>query len=425
MASVTGKTVEVIFENAIDTFESEEMLIDKVNAFTPDPAVMQNSGDIMWKSVGQRASIQSGWDMTGLEQGIIKETYPCLLGTPKNDIVLQRADDLRDTQFWKERGEESGRQQAIELNKSLANAMKTQGSMFYRSNVTSGYDFVAEAQAIMNERQGKQTERNFLLNDRDTKLFATDLAARQTLQGRPADTWSKGQLGANIAGFDIYTGSFLPSLVGGADPAATVTGDQSFKPEGGTVNTGTGVVTNVDYRFASMAVSASGSYNIGDKFTLANSAVTIKALGLADKTDTEQAMTFTVVGKPNSTTIEFYPKPIAFDDAALSSLEKQYANIDTVILNAATINRVNTDATNRTNLFWDKDAISVTRGTIPAELFNQFNGSKVITSTMKNGQVMYMVYDGDIATMNFRYRLFTWYGITVADPSRVGVAVTF
>lgn len=421
----TGKIVEVLFENAIDTYEDQEMVLDKVNRIEPDPEKMQNAGNVVWRPVQQHAPIIDGWSMTGQEQDIIEETYPSLLGTPKNDFVQQRADDLRDTQFWEKRGQASGRQQATELNKQLASAMALQGSMYYSSAATSGYDFIAEGQALMNERQGAESQRNFLLNDRDTLTFASDLAGRQTLQGRPeSDAWSKGQLGANVAGFDVFTGSFLPNLAGGADPATTVTGDQSFAPEGGSVNTATGVVTNVDYRIADIAVAASASYNVGDKVTFTNGATTVKAVGLADKTDTGQAMTFTIVGKPDATTIQVYPKPIALDDPALSATEAQYANIDTQILDTATVDRLNTDASDKTNLFWDKDAIEVISGTIPAELFKQFDGMKVISNRMKNGQTMYMVYDGNIETMNFRYRLFTWYGITVADPSRVGVAVT-
>ncbi len=421
----TGKIAEVLFENAIDTYEDQEMMIDKVDHYQPDAGDMQNGDNFIWRSVEQHAPILTGWDMTGQEQDIIQETYPSVLGTPKNDFVQQRADDMRDTQFWEKRGKTSGRQQATELNKALANAIATQGSMFYRSNATSGYNFIGEAQTLMNERQGAETKRCFMLNDRDNLLFGQDLAGRQTVQGRPEDVWTKGQIGNNVAGFDLYTGSFLPNLIGGADPATTVTGDQSFKPEGGTVNATTGVVTNVDYRTAEIAVADSSGYDIGNKVTFANGGTTVKAVGLADKTDTGVAMTFSVVGKPTGTSIQVYPKPIALDDSSLTATEASYANVDTQILNTATVNRVNTDASNKSNLFWDKDAIEVIGGSIPAGLFKQYDGMQVISSTMKNGQEMYMVYDGDIATMNFRYRLFTWYGITVRDPSRAGVAVTF
>jgi len=251
------------------------------------------------------------------------------------------------------------------------------------------------------------------------------LAARQTLQGRPESTWATGQIGQNVAEFDVYTGSYLPNLVGGADPATTVTADQSFKPEGGSVDAATGIVTNVDYRSATIPVAASASYNVGDKIQIANGGTAIESIGLADKNATNQAMTFTVVAKPSGTSLTIYPKPIALDDPALSVLEKAYANVNTRILNTATVNRLNIDASAKTNLFWAKDSIEVVGGSIPAELFSQFAGNKVVTSRLKSGLDMYMVYDGSIDDMSFRFRLFTWYGLTNCNPSANGVAVSF
>ncbi|GAF99869.1 unnamed protein product, partial [marine sediment metagenome] len=266
--------------------------------------------------------------------------------------------------YWERRGEQSGKRQATELNKNIAEAIEAQGSIFYRSNETSGYEFISNAQAIMNERQKNEDQRYFMLNDRDTRLFAKDLAARQTLQGRPEDeAWKKGQIGANVAGFDVFTGSFLPNITGAADPAVTITGDQSFAPSGGSVNAVTKAVTNVDYREASLVVNNSALLAVGDKFTIENSGTTVKAIGLADKTSTLNAMTFTVIELTDATHIKVFPKPIALDDPALSILEAAYANIDTQILDAATITRLNIDAVNKSNLFWDKGAIEVIGGT--------------------------------------------------------------
>jgi hypothetical protein len=420
-----GKIAEVIFENALETYEQQDMLLDQVSFFEPEGGDMQNAGNVIWRPVQQHAPVIPGWDLTGLETGIIEETYPALLGTPNNDFVSQRVDDMRDMRFWKRRGIESGRQQATNLNKAIATAIAVQGSMFYRSNATSGYSFIAEAQALMNERQGKMTERTFILNDRDNLKFGNDLAGRQTLQGRPEETWKTGQIGKNVAEFDVFTGSFLPNIVGGADPATTVTANQSFAPSAGTVNSTTGAVTNVDYRTATLPVTASAGYNVGDKITFANGGTTVKALGLADKSNTGVAMTFTVIDKPTATSITIYPKPIALDDPGLSTLQKAYANVDTRILNAATVNRVNTDASKKTNLFFDKDAVEVLGGNIPANLFREFEGMKVINETMKNGQKMYMVYDGQLNDLSLRFRLFTWWGVTIKDPSRCGAAVTF
>jgi len=421
MSLTTGKIAEVLFEKTKESYEHQMQMLPLVSFEQPDASSMQNSGNVLWRPTQQHAPIIDGWDMTGKETGIIEETYPAILGTQSNDFVQQRADDMRDMRFWERRGEQSGRRQATELNKNIAQAVATQGSLFYRSNVTSGYDFIGLGQATMNERQLMDMGRTFMLNDRDNLTFASDLAGRQTLQGRPEDTWAKGQIAGNVAGFDVFNGSFLPNLAGGASPATTVTGAQTFAPEAGSVVAATGVVTNVDCRIATIPVAASGGYNVGDKVTIG----AVQSVGLADKQPTGQLMTFTIVGKPDATHIQVYPKPIAAVDAALSDLELAYANTDVIIPNTAVVARLNIDATAKTNLFWDKDAIEVLGGTIPAELFASFDGMKVLSDTMSNGQPLYMVYDGNIATMNFRYRLFTWYGITVANPQNCGVAIAY
>ena len=424
MALTTGKTVEIIFENAVDTYEHQDSMLDLVSFMEPDPKKMQNSDNVIWQDVQQHAPLISGWDLTGQETGIIEELYPSVLGTPNNDLVKQRADKMRDKQFWEKRAKQSGKKQATELNDDIAEAIRDQGSLFFRSNETSGYEFISNGQVIQNERQLINNGRNFLLNDRDNRKFGEDLAARQTLQGRAEKVWAKGQLGQNIAGYDVFTGSFLPLLTGGA-ASAIISGNHSFAPQGGTKHATTHVVTNVDSRSADFVVDDSSVFAVGDKVTISNGVTTIKALGLANKVNTGQAMTFTVVSIASGTAIELFPKPIAADDAALSTLEKAYANVDTTALTTATIDAINTDASKRTNLFWDKDAIEVIGGTIPAELFAAFDGKKVISTTMKNGLVMYMLYDGDIVELTFRFRLFTWYGITVCQPQNCGVAVTY
>lgn len=423
--ATTGKVVEVLFEKTKETYEHQMQLLDLTMYEQPEPGRMQNSDNVIWRPLQQHAPIISGWDLAGQETDIIEETYPAILGVPKNDFVSQRADDLRDTRFWERRGEQSGLQQATELNKSIASVVAIQGSKFYRSNATSGYDFIAEGQAILNETQQYNSNRCYVLNDRDTLKFGSDLAARQTLQGRPEKTWMTGQIGQNVAEFDVYTGSYLPNLAGGADPATTTTATVSEKPEGGSVNTTTGTVTNVDYRIATIPVTDSSAYNVGDKVSFANGGVSVESIGLADKNATGQAMTFTIVGKPDGTSVQIYPKPIANDDPALSDLEKAYSNIDTQITIGATMNRLNIDDSAKINIFWDKSSVEVLGGTIPAELFSQFDGNKVVSDTLSNGLQLYMVYDGNIENMTFRYRLFTWYGITMCNPQNAGVALTF
>lgn len=418
--SLTLKTVETLMGSTVDTYNDQDTMLDLVTFDTPDPSKMQNSSNVIWEGVEQHAELQEGWDMTGNETGIIKEAYPAILGTPVNDIVNQRIDELRDMSYWTERGQVSGRQQATKLNTKIAQLIRDQGSLFYRSADTSGWDYISQAQMIMNERQGYKGERKFVLNDRSTRAFGSELAGRQTLQGRPEQVWKTGQLGTNIAEFDVFTGSFLPTLAGGADPAATISGAQSFAPEAGTV-TDNNIVTNNDYRKATVTVSSSASFAVGDKITVAD----VYAIGLADKSVKEDLMTFTITAIPDSTSITIFPKPIAADDSSLSTIELAYANVSTTFADGAAIVRLNTDTSASTDLFFCKDAIKVLGGDIPAHLFQNLAGKNVITEKLANGLTMYMVFDGSILDMTFTYRLFTWYGVNMRDPSRAGCAVRY
>lgn len=416
----SGKIAEVIFENVIDTHEEQTQMLGLVDRFTAPSGSLQNAGNYTWRPAQQHRPVIEGWDLSSSNIGIIEEEYPALLGVPKNDRIVLRADDLRDRSFWEKAGKESGMKQASMLNKAVADTIVNTGSIAYRTNTTSGFNFIAQAQTAMNERQVPTTEASFILSPRDNLAYATELSGRQTLQGRPATVWESGQLAQNVAGFDVYTGSYLSRLAGGADPATTVTATVSLKPESGSVSA-SGVVTNVDYRVGTIPVTSSASYNVGDIVTFG----TVQSVGLTDKTPTGQLMTFRIVAKPSGTSVQVYPKPIAVDDPALNDLEKAYANINTRIASGVQMNRVNIDASSAPSVFFAKNSIEVFSGEIPAQYFAEFGGQKVLNATMKNGQKMYMIYDANSTTMQFTFRLFTWYGVTNRNPSANGVAIRF
>lgn len=426
----SGKIARWLFDAAIDTYEAQTQMMDLVDVFRPGDADMQNAGNFVWRPKQQHAPVIEGYDLTGLETEVIEEGFNATLGQPTNDFVKQNLSDLRDERFWTERGKQSGRQQATELNRQVASMVATTGSLFYRSDATSGYDFVSEGQAILNERQTIKSEmRCFVLNDRDTQAYSQDLAGRQTLQGRPADTWNTGQIGSNVAEFDVYTGSYCPNLAGGASPGTTATGAQSFIPESGSVDPVTGIVTNVDYRIASIIVADSSGYAVGDRVSIG----AIESVGLADKNSTGSLMTFSIVSISDGTHIEVYPKPIAWSerpvaqggDGTMTYAQAACSNVDIPIAGGETVARLNIDASARTNIFWAKDSIEIVGGGIPSQLLSQFDGMQVINHTLKSGQDMFMAYDADLATLAARWRIFTWYGVNNKNPSANGVGLRF
>jgi hypothetical protein len=419
-------TIVNFFDEVLETYEKENNVLDLVSFYEPDAADMQNGGNVITRPVDQQRPVISGWDLSAEDNEIIQEAYFAYLGTPVGDLIKERADYMRDPKYLMDAARVSAQKQAAYLNSQIMSSVSTVGSLFIRSAATSGYDFIAEGKALMDERGLPMDSRIFVLNNRDSLRFGKDLAARQNLQGRPEKVWADGQIFQNIAGFDIYESPHCPNLVGGVDPATTVTGNQSFAPLPGTVVTTapTNIVTNNDYRYANIVCAATGNYNVGDKVSIANAAVTVKALNILNKNSTNQAMTFSIVQKIDATHALVTPKPIALDDAGLTTVEAGYSNIDTQILNAATINRLNIDASKQTNLFWQKKAIEVIGGSLPEARMKEFAGWKMMSTTMKNGLKMYMFYDGDLGTLQFRFRLLTWYGLNVAMPAACGVAVT-
>jgi len=415
----TSKTIEVMLESYIDTHNEQDSMLSLVDFEKPNAADLQNSLNTIWRPIQQNAPTIRGWDLTGQETGVIEENVPLSLEDPVNDIVELRADDVRDERFWRRRAQESAKREAAELNKSIANRIVTEGSLFYRGADVSGFDFVSSTQVILDERQTYGMERKFVLNVRDNRKFASDLAARQTLAGRPEDVaWKKGFVGRDVAEFDVYKGSFIGTLAGGASPDTTVSATVSEKPEG-FVQTGN-TQGNIDYRNGTIPVVDATGYAAGDKIQFPG----VQSLALMDKTPTGQTMTFTVVEQVDPTTLRVFPKPIAQDDPALSILEAASANIDTQIASGMTVSRVNIDALARPNIFFDKSAICVLGGVIPVQKFSELDGFKVVTSTMKNGQEVYMLYRGSIEKMSFTYRIFTWWGVNVINPSACGIAIS-
>lgn len=384
---------------------------------------MQNSGNVFWERVRQHRPLEDGWDMTGKEKGIVEEACPYILGTPVNDFIDQRIDDRRDPRYWEEAARATAIRLAARLNTDIATAIVRDGSQFYRTNDASGWDAITTAQVKLNERQLFNSGRHLILNDRDTQKYGKDLAARETINEIPTLVWREGMLEKKVAQFSVWTGSYLPNLAGGA-ATTTTTAAVSEKPMPGTVVNGS-VVTNYDWRTATIAVTSSADFAVNDKVTFDNAGTYVKAIGLLDKSVKTDNMTFTIVAKPTGTSVTIFPKPIALNDAALSTLEKAYANINIQIANGANMTRVNIDASATTNLFFDKSAVTVLDGKLPVQTFNQFGGMKVVPETMKNGLSVYMLFDGDIVKKTFQCIIFCWYGITVNNPMNAGCFVTY
>lgn len=419
MAVNSAKTVVAFFDNALQQLNDDFTYAGLVEVDSIEPSRQQNANDIYWRSVEQQRPIIEGWDLTAQETDTIEQTYPLQLEDPKNDFMEYRIDDLRDRGFMNRAAMASAKKQNSFLNKRIAELVANTGTLTYESTA-SGFDFVAEADTLLTERGAyRDMGSSFFLNPRTNQIMASDLASRSDLSGRPEGAYATAMIGKNVAGFDIYrapTYGVIPARVNAT--GGTVSANVTEVPEGFT-SAGTNSIQNIDYRQGDipLGVGEGANFQVGDVITVAG----VNALNVMDKTDTGQLMTFRVVAI-NSDTLTVYPKPIAADQAGITTEQAAYANISTSIDSGDSVSAVNVNGGNA-NSFWANDSICVVNGRQPFEILNEFDGMKVVSETLDNGLDLYMAYDANLATVNARVRLFTRWGLVNKDPSRNGNAI--
>lgn len=419
MANSTGKILVTLFDNVLKQMNDNDVYSRLIQSDTISPDKMQNASNVFWRTVEQQRKAISGWDLTGLETGTVEQYYPLTLGTPTNDFIAYRVDDLRDKGFMNRSVVASASTLRSDLNKAIADLVASTGSLYYESSAT-GYDFVAEADTILTERQAnRDSGSSFFLAPRVAKVMASDLAGRDAPPtGISLAAYRQSLINENIAGFQVWRAPTYGTVAPRANATTTTVAANVVEVPAGYTTTG-GVNVNVDYRYGTISLTSGANFTVGDVITI--TAANVNALGLKDKTNTNQLMTFKIISK-NVNDIVVYPKPIAANQAGITTQQAAYANISTAIVAGMTVNKVNATG-GQANAFWTNDSIEIVSGDAPLELLNEFDGMKVVSESLDSGVKLYMAYDAALATLNCRVRLFTWYGLCNCDPSRNGVAI--
>jgi len=417
MALSTGKILVTMFDEVMEQLNKNDVYSRNTKVDSIEPDRMQNASNVYWKTVEQQAPVIEGWDLTGSETGIIEQYYPLTLSTPKNDFIQLRVDDLRDQGFMNRRTRASAKRLSAKLNADIANLVADTGSLYYESNST-GYNFVAEADTILTERQAaRDMGSSFYLAPRVAQVMTNDLASRDSsLTDINKEAYQSGMVNPNIAGFEVWRAPTYGTVDARLNATTTTVSANVTEVPAGYTTTG-GVNVNVDYRYGVIPFTAVTNFQVGDVITIAG----VNSVGMMDKVDTGELMTFRIISI-DSLNVTVYPKPIAANQAGITDEQAAYANISTAILSGATISKVNATG-GQANSFWANESIHIVGGDAPLDLLAEFDGMKVVSESLDSGIKLYMAYDARLDSLNARVRLFTWYGLCNADPSRNGNAI--
>jgi len=416
MANAFSKEERVAFENILEGFQDALVLSRNVSIYNTDQTMMERTNNVIWRPMPYIAQSFSGTDMTSNFKDFIQLSVPASIGFSRSVPWVLTASELRDSLQEGRLGDSAKQKLASDINTSLMTVAANQGTLVVkRTAAASGFDDVALAESSMNEIGVQPFDRYLALSTRDYNGMASNLAGRQTMQGKPVTAYEKAFVGT-VASFDTFKMDYATRLTAAAGVSVTVNGANQYFTPRATSTAGTGEVANVDNRYQNLTIAVgSGTVKVGDAFTILG----VNAVHAITKQDTGQLKTFRITaivsGAGGSGVVTISPPIIS--GGGSTDAELQYKNVTATPANGAAITFLNTAAA-YVNPFWQKDALEILPGryAVPADA-----GAAVMRATTDQGIELVMQKQYDINTMRVKYRLDTLFGVVNKQPEMSGI----
>lgn len=411
-ANAFSKEEIVAFENMLEGFNDSLVLSRAVARYNTNAQQMERTGDVIWRPQPYIAQSYDGMDQTANFGDNTQLSVPASIGYSKSVPWVLDAKELRDALQEGRLKEAADQKLASDINVAVNAVAALQGTLVVKRTVAaSGFDDVAQCEAIMNEQGIPGFERHIALSTRDYNGMASNLAARQTMAGKPTTAWERAMIGDNIASFTAWKMDYTPRLAAAAGGAITVGAANQYYVPKATSTAGSGERQNVDNRYQTITVSATANVKAGDSFTFAS----VNAVHHITKQDTGQLKTFRVVEVVDGTHLKISPPIISAQGG--SDAEEQYKNCTATPANGSTITWLNT-AAGYQNPFWQKDAIELlpARYAVPSDA-----GAAVMRATTDQGVEFVLQKFYDINTMKTKFRADVLFGVSMLQPEMAGV----
>ena len=416
MSNLFSKEERVAFELLLEGFQDALVLSRNVSIYNTDQVTMERTSDTIWRPQPYISQSFDGTDQTTNFKDYTQLAVPARIGYSKSVPWVLTTKELRDALQEQRLGEAAKQKLASDINVAVMRIAALQGTLVVkRSTAASGFDDVAQAEAIMNEQGVQAFDRYMALSTRDYNGMASNLAGRQTMQGKPVTAYEKAYVGT-VASFETYKLDYanrLAAAAGGAGLTISTldAGGNVYTPKA-TTTASTGEVGNVDNRFQSVTVSSTTNVVAGDCFTIA----AVNAVHHITKQDTGQLKTFRVISVDSATTMTISPPIISNQVANDASAEYQNCVVNTKAANSAIV-FLNTVA-GYANPFWQKDALELLPGryAVPTDA-----GTAVMRASTDQGIELVMQKWYDINTMKIKYRLDTLFGVVNKQPEMSGI----
>lgn len=416
MANTFSKEERVAFELLLEGFQDALVLSRNVSTYSTDQVTMERTSDTIWRPQPYISQSFDGQDQTSNFKDYTQLSVPARIGYAKSVPFVLTAKELRDALQEQRLGSAAKQKLASDINVAVMNVASRQGTLVVkRTSAASGFDDVAQCEAIFNEQGVMDFERYLALSTRDYNGMASNLAGRQTMQGKPVTAYEKAYVGT-VASFETYKLDYANRLAAAAGGVGltidTRDAAANYYIPKATSTAVTGEVGNVDNRYQTVTISSTTNVAAGDCFTIAG----VNAVHHITKGDTGQLKTFRVISVDSATTMTISPPIISNQVANDASAEYQNCVVNTKAANSAIV-FLNTVAA-YANPFWQKDAIEILPGryAVPSDA-----GVAVMRASTDQGIELVFQKWYDINTMKTKYRIDTLFGVVNKQPEMSGI----
>ena len=416
MANAFSKEERVAFENLLEGFQDALVLSRNVSIYNTDQTMMERTNNTIWRPQPYISRSYSGTDMTANFSDYTQLAVPATIGFNQSVPWIMTATDLRDALQEKRLGDAAKQKLASDINVAVLNVASSQGTLVVkRVAAATGFDDVAQCEAIFNEQGVNDFDRYLALSTRDYNGMANNLAGRQTLTPKALTAYDRALIG-QVASFGTYKLDYANRIGVASGGAITIdTRDSAVNyqiPRAVTSSPTTAERLNVDNRYQTVTVSQTTYVQPGDAFTIAG----VNAVHHITKGDTGQLKTFRVISITNGTQMVISPGIVSNQVSSAAGAEYQNCVVNTKAANSAIV-WLNTAAA-PINCFWQKDAIEILPGryAVPSDA-----GANVMRASTDQGIELVMQKQYDINTMKTRYRLDTIFGVVNKQPEMTGI----
>ena len=416
MANAFSKEERVAFELLLEGFHDQLVLSRNVSIYNTDQVTMERTSDTIWRPMPYISQSFDGQDQTSNFKDYTQLSVPARIGFAKSVPWTLTAKELRDALQEQRLGQSAKQKLASDINRAVLDVASLQGSLVVkRTAAASGFDDVAQCEAIMNEQGIQYGDRYLALSTRDYNGMASNLqtASRSFNNAKSVDAYERAYVG-EVASFDTFKLDYARRLTAAAGGGSITinSGTQYYTPKA-TSTASTGEVGNVDNRFQTVTVSSTTNVAAGDAFTITG----VEAVHHITKQSTGQRKTFRVVSVDSATTMTITP-PIIGAQAVATDAQLQYKNVEVVTpSNTAAITFLNVN-TASVNVFWQRDSLEILPGryAVPSDA-----GVAVMRASTDQGIELVMQKFYDIDSMTIKYRLDTLFGVVNKNPEMSGI----